>query len=34
MKDFVKAKDRDYLNRNDLEWMFGIVDEETENEDV
>lgn len=30
MKDFVKAKDRDYLNRSDLEWMFGIVDVETE----
>lgn len=30
MKDFVKAKDRDYLNRSDLEWMFGIVDIETE----
>ena len=34
MKDFVKVKDRDYLNSYDLKWMFGFVDEETENEDV
>lgn len=32
MKDFIKAKDRDYLNSYDLKWMFDFDDEEEETE--